>query len=462
MRRTLALLFPLTISLILLAVMPAMANSSRDLNTGQNFMTNTPRPDPIQFSTNTPSAPTTTPTPAVTATLTPTSTPTPTITPSPTPEPIGPVTYPDGINSLTGLPYPDEAAQNRRNLIVKISNYPPIVRPQHNVNAADVVFEAEAEGGVTRFAAIFRSNMPDRVGSVRSARLLDTELVVMFNALLAYSGTSEPIQNLILGSDWVIRAFSPLKGDNENAGFTRDEALVASEEIAFEHTMFLNTETLYELATARNVNVGYPARGFAFSEHPPDGGIPAVDVFIDWFGQTDARWQYDPFTGRYLRYTDSLAHFDAATGEQLWTDNLIVLEVEHNRRPDLFPPGANYESLEIALYEEGREILDDNGEPVFDDREPASGEGRAYVIREGQLYQGMWRRPDNEPGTAIQLYFGNNIPLTLKPGRSWVSIVRWLGDVEASETRPNMQATATVLAQTPTITPDPAANNPDS
>jgi predicted phosphohydrolase len=65
------------------------------------------------------------------------------------------------------MPYPDAAAKNRRNLIVKISNYPPIVRPQTGVNLADVVYEYEVEGGVTRFAAIYRSNMPSRVSSQR-------------------------------------------------------------------------------------------------------------------------------------------------------------------------------------------------------------------------------------------------------------------------------------------------------
>ena len=170
--------------------------------------TNTPRP--TGFSTNTPSVPSDTPTATFTATFTPTATATPTATftptdtptatftptdtPTPTPTPIGPFFYPEGVNPLTGQLYPNEEAVARRNLIVKISNYPPIVRPQSNVNLADVVFEVEAEGGVTRFAAIFRNNAPTHVGSVRSARLLELELVPMFNALLAYSGTSEPIQ----------------------------------------------------------------------------------------------------------------------------------------------------------------------------------------------------------------------------------------------------------------------------
>ncbi|MBZ0278808.1 MAG: DUF3048 domain-containing protein, partial [Anaerolineae bacterium] len=352
--------------------------------------------------------------------------------------------YPDGINPLTGMMYPNQAALERRNLIVKISNYPPLVRPQSGVNQADVVYEFEAEGGVTRFAAIFRSNAPDHVGSVRSARLSDTELIVMYNALLAYSGTSEPIQRLILAADWVYQTFSPLKGDGcEDVGFCR----FPREGLAFEHTLFLNTNTLWEAATRRNVNTGYRARGFAFNATPDAGGIPANDIFVDWYGQTDARWQYDPATGRYLRYTDGVAHFDAADGQQLWTDNLVIIEVPHNERPDLFPAGSNYQSLEIALWDQGR----------------------AYLIRDGHVYQGYWRRKDREPGSALQLLYGDNTPMMMKPGRSWVEVVRGFGDVAISEQMQDMVATGTAIAlsATPTLAPtagpspttDPNASN---
>lgn len=411
--------------------------------------TNTPRP--AGFATNTPSVPsdtptntstptstptaTATPTATFTPTSTPTDTPTATDTPSPTPTPIGPIYYPDNINPLTGLEYPDEAAMARRNLIVKISNYPPVVRPQSSVNLADVVYEVEAEGGVTRFAAIFRSNMPTHVGSVRSGRLLDLELVPMYNALLAYSGTSEPIQRLFMASEYVYQLFSPLKGDNcEEAGFCR----FPQPGLAFEHTLFLDTTVLYDLATRRNVNTGYKARGFAFNATPDPGGLPANDVFIDWYGQTDARWQYDPATGRYLRYTDSVAHFDANDGQQLWADNLIIIQVPHERRPDLFEPGVSYESLEIQLWDQGR----------------------AYLVRDGMFYQGYWRRQDREPGSALQIIYGNNAPIMMKPGRTWVSIVRGFGDVIISEQKPDMNATGTAVVgsatPSPTWTPGPS------
>src|SRR5690606_1532719 len=150
-----------------------------------------------------------------------------------------------------------------------------------------------------------------------------------------------------------------------------------------------------EKATARGVNTPYKPFGFAFAEQPDPAGEPATDVFVDWYGQTDARWQFDEETGRYLRYTDGLIHTDAATSEQLWTDNIIIIEVPHNRRPDLFPEGATYESLEIALWDQGP----------------------AYLVRDGVFYQGYWRRRDREPGSALQIIYGNNTPIMMKPGR---------------------------------------------
>ncbi len=445
MRKPLNILAIFLLTISILALLPS--DSQADLSALQITLpgTNTPRPtEAMDFvlNTNTPAGPTATPSDTATFTMTPTATSTPTATPtatstptntpSPTPTPNGPFFYPEGTNPLTGLPYPSEAALMRRTLIVKISNFPPVVRPQSGVNAADVVYEYEVEGGVTRFAALYRNNAPTHIGPVRSARLIDLELVPMYQAMLAYSGTSEPIQNMILSADWVFRSFSPLKGDNcEEAGFCR----FPEEGVAFEHTLFLDTTPLYERATRRGVNTGFRARGFAFSDEPSPGGQPAVDVFIDYFGQTNARWQWNAEADRWVRFTDDVPHFDAADGEQLWADNIIVIEVPHNRRPDLFPPGSNFESLEIALWDQGRALL----------------------FREGQFWQGFWRRRSRDEGDALQVIFGNNTPILMKPGRTWVNVVRGLGNVTIQDERVPVEATATTIALTATRTPVPTS-----
>ena len=338
-------------------------------------------------------------------------------------EPIGPRSYPQGINPLTGLPYPNEEAQARRNLIVKISNWPPKVRPQHGVNQADLVIEYEAEGGVTRFAAIFRNNTPEKVGSIRSARLIDIELINMYAAILAYSGTSGPIHEIYKKSNFRSLLLSPSFGDDcEIAGFCRDASLLAR---GYEHTLFGNTQKLWELATARNVNSGYRALGFTFDLQPDPGGADANDIYINWYNRTEIRWQYDEGSKRYLRYSDEIAHLDANDDSQLWADNLIMLQVAHYPRPDLFTPGSLDESYEVALW----------------------SQGQAYVMREGKLYRGYWRRFSGNRGEALSLIFGNEEPIMLKPGRSWITVMRTLDPVVISDAWVDIEATSTALAR---------------
>ena len=216
-----------------------------------NFATNTPRPalpENLNFATNTPSGPTSTPSATATATHTPTQYIYPNIHTDkytvPTPTPIGPFFYPEGINPLTGLPYPSADALARRNLLIKVSNFPPVVRPQTGINAADVVYEYEVEGGVTRFAAIYRSTAPELVGPVRSGRLMDIQLVTMYESLFAYSGASGPVQELILSQDWRFQIISPSIGDNcAEAGFCRVER----------PALHLNTRCLWNRQRCGNV-----------------------------------------------------------------------------------------------------------------------------------------------------------------------------------------------------------------
>jgi len=404
--------------------------------------TNTPRPTIPATNTPRPS-----PTPMYTATPSPTPSITPTSTPSPTPTTIGPNEYPENINPLTGLPYPSEEARNRRNLIVKVSNFPEIVRPQSGLDKADIVFEYEVEGGATRFAAIYRSQGTDFVGSIRSARLLDLELVHMFDALLAYSGSNEWIRQYILESDWKWRALSPHLGVN-CPPFCR----YPEDGKAYEHTLFGNTYQMWEVAEERQINEGLPGRGFAFSETPDPGGKPALDIFIASYNERQStRWQYNPEDGRYYRWNTNLPHVDAVTGKQLAADNIVVLAAEHIDRPDILDSETSGVVIETVLW----------------------GNGPAYVFRDGLWYEGTWWHTQGRTGLWLTYPDGER-SIHLKPGQTWVEVVRpFMWGVEVSEEKADMVATAeaiyatqtqsvalTATAIAPYITPSPVVGTP--
>lgn len=364
-----------------------------------------------------------------------TAPPTATLTPSPTPTTIGPNAYPDNINPLNGLPYPDEAARERRTLILKVSNFPEVVRPQTGLSFADLIYEYEVEGGVTRFAAFYRSQSPEVVGSIRSARLLDIELVNAYQALLGYSGSNEWLRQYILSSDWRWRALSPQIGNNCPM-FCR----IRTDSRAFEHTLFANTVAIWQEAERLGVNQGMAAFGLAFNETPDEGGEPAVDIVIDWYSErAETRWQYHSDDHKYYRWDSGLPHYDAATGEQLTADNIVIIEVWHVDRPDVYESEIGGIALEHQLW----------------------GSGTAWVFRDGLWFKGEWFRNRDRGAVYLRYLDGNKTPIMLKPGQTWFTVVRKLyqgsqnelWSVTVSNDYVDAQATAVVQSEKLTAVP---------
>ncbi|MBN1203171.1 MAG: DUF3048 domain-containing protein [Anaerolineae bacterium] len=309
---------------------------------------------------------------------------------------IGPFFFPDGYNPLTGLPVADPAALDRRPLAVKISNAPDSVRPQAGIAEADLVFEHYVEGDLTRFTAIFWSRTPPRVGSIRSARLIDLELPSMYGALFVYSGAAEPIRQRITESLFAARAYE---------GVTTGPPLYYRDPgIEVPHNLFAVPSAVWERASADGLNdppdnLG----GMAFSAAPPDGDLRAQQVTID-YGPDVVRWNYDAESGRYRRWVDDEAHTDANTGDQVTAANVVLVYAHH--QPDLSIvenewQGKKSYSLELQIWTLG----------------PAT------VFRDGQMVQGYWMRWEEEAMLSFWLDEDAEQMIPLKPGNTWFEVV---------------------------------------
>ena len=296
------------------------------------------------------------------------------------------------VNPLTGLTIGDANRLARRPLAVKISNYPPIVRPQAGLNSADLIFEHYAEGGVTRFTALFYGNDAATVGSIRSGRLIDLEIPNMYDAGFAYSGSSGPVQEFIRNSIFFDRVISP---DFGHDGFFR----VEDPNKPFEHTLFTGTDRLrFQLENrGQNVAPSYPVN-MTFSQTAP-AGTPATSIELR-YRATNAFWQYNPDSGRYTRWSDGVMHSDANTGEQVNFRNVIVLGAHHEDTLILedFVNGGSY-SVEIQVW----------------------GEGPVSIFRDGIRIDGRWVR--NDPGHMLTFYDMNGDELPLAPGNSFIQVV---------------------------------------
>ncbi|MBI3362572.1 MAG: DUF3048 domain-containing protein [Chloroflexi bacterium] len=316
---------------------------------------------------------------------------------TPTPLPsgqIGPEDYPPDVDPLTGLKVSDPALLSRRPLLIKISNFPGEVRPQSGMDSADMVFEHYTEGGITRFTALFWSKTPEVVGSVRSARLIDVELPAMYQALFAYSGSSDAVKDRIRNSDFFDRVFSPDWGDKCPL-FCR----IPRGNLSLESTEFANPKEIWDEATKRGVNDRPAIKGMVFNPEVPQGAEPGSIVRVVYSGGF-ARWDYDPKTGLYIRRQDGEPLNDRLTGRQLSAANVIVVYATHVVTPIIEDQASKRPGLEIQAW----------------------GSHDAYIFRDGQAYKGRWTRSSR--GDMLHFWYEDETtPLALKPGNTWIEFV---------------------------------------
>jgi hypothetical protein len=251
-------------------------------------------------------APTTTPEPTSTSQATaaatatePANEPTATATATLIPGMIGPYDFPANVNPLTGLVVADSAILQRRPIAVKISNLDR-VRPQSGINSADLVFEHLTEGNITRFTAIFYTHDVEKVGSIRSGRLIDLEIPIMYDAAFAYSGSVGLVRLMFRDSSFFDRIISP---DFAHGGFERIADPSKPNQPSTD-TLFTNLYTLRWILDQRDQNTPPIFQtNMAFHPDPPANGTPAESIGLDYTG-TYVFWQYNPARGRYLRWSD--------------------------------------------------------------------------------------------------------------------------------------------------------------
>ena len=363
--------------------------------------------------------------------------------PTPTAVPIyGPDDFPAGINPLTGEAA-DPALIDRMPIAAKISNFPYGVRPQSGLALADVVVEHLAEAGVTRFTAIFLQNDSPEVGSIRSARFIDTEVVPMFGAMLVTSGSSLGTMAHLRQNPWFL-------GENawrlvsEESRYVCPPLCRKTPDDA--NTLFASTEAL-RAATAPQAGGTHVAQsGFAFTENVPPGGTPVTEVLVDFSPAAHVSWRYNAQAGSYTRWQDKdssmelIAHTDAVTNAPITADNVAILFVNHQNNfvPEDFRDGGNC-GLEIQLWTIGP----------------------AKIFRDGQFYDGRWHR-DASTNWRLRLEDneGNLIPLT--PGNTWLGVVGLTADetlnAEQLHIHNRVLDTRSVCpippTETPTVTPE--------
>lgn len=245
-----------------------------------------------------------------------------------------------------------QAWEARRPLFVMIENTPDS-RPQSGLSKADLIFEAVAEGGVTRFGAVFycAAQYSDiTLAPIRSARTYFIDWASGFNLpmYVHVGGANVPGPTDALGQ---IRDYGWEGASDINQfsvgypTFVRNYDRIPGKEIATEHTMETTTEALWKVASSRGWTNQTPQRvlgrqtipaatwqsaykGFSFEA---DGTItPGTTTKITYdfwsgYGQYGVEWNYDASSDMYKRNNGGEAHTDINNDQQLASKNVVVL-----------------------------------------------------------------------------------------------------------------------------------------
>ncbi|MEM9561171.1 MAG: DUF3048 domain-containing protein [Actinomycetota bacterium] len=280
------------------------------------------------------------------------------------------------VSPFTGLPT-DRASAERPALVVKVDNHPR-ARPQTGLDQADIVFDLRAEG-ITRFAAVFQSIVPEPVGPVRSSRTSDFDLLRgLDNPLYASSGAND---HVAAG----LRELPIVELTNR----TRSEYFRDFDRPA-PHNLYVSGGDLYALAPA---DLPVPEPWFAYRRPgetvPPAATTAAGPVSIAFTGSPLVTHEWDAAIGGWRRTQDGAPHLTVA-GDQLAPENVVIFVTDYGTSP------ADPISPEVR----------------------STGSGDLVVLTDGHVILGTWERPTAEDTPTLTDVDGD--PIALTAGRTWV------------------------------------------
>lgn len=306
----------------------------------------------------------------------------------PAPEPVKtaqvkkPVEKPKPVyySTLTGTKVETEALQTAPVTGVMIENSPD-ARPQSGLKNSGVVYEAIAEGGITRFLVLYQSEKPQLIGPVRSVRLYDVEWIKPYNAGLAHvGGSAEALSEVRNGT------YRDLDQFFNGAYYWRSTDRFAP------HNVYTSFEKLDALNAARGYTsstfTGFPRKDSKASKEPTATSI-SVTISSALYNSTYA---YNATSNTYDRSQAGAPHLDREDG-QISPRVVIVMKVNE----------------QTVLQDGYREDI------------ITVGQGQASIFQDGEEIEATWRRASTSDQISFTDAEGNEIKLAR--GQTWLTAI---------------------------------------
>jgi hypothetical protein len=269
-------------------------------------------------------------------------------------------------------------------LVVKIDDT-VAARPQIGIDRADVVYIEQVEGGLTRLAALFSSEIPTRIGPIRSARISDIEILAQYGRVVfAYSGAQSrmlPVISAANLNDYGAQRQSPTI-------YTRDESRTAPTDMVLRADLLLEKVRSdgREVATSRSA-------GWIFGDLPK-GGIAITGAKLSWPATSyDLKWSSKE--ERWLISNNGVANM-SASGIQHGPTTFVIQTVE------ILPSEYGDKFGGVTPYSK------------------TVGSGTGFILRDGKYFPATWSRPDEFSGTTWRALDGSE--LAFARGQVWIAL----------------------------------------
>lgn len=295
------------------------------------------------------------------------------IAPEPLPKPV----Y---YSLLTGEKVADEAATKQAVTAIMLENSPDS-RPQSGLKQAGIVYEAIAEGGITRFLTLHQQDKPQMIGPVRSLRMYYVDWLAPYQASVAHVGGSAAALTEVRGG----------KYRDIDQFFNGSYYWRATDRYA-PHNVYTNFAKL----DALNQSKGYTESvftGFSRTDEKRSETPTATNITINFSGQWyNTKYTYDATTNQYNRFLAGQPHLDREDGA-ITPKVVVALKVNETR-----------------VMEDGyRESIQ------------TIGSGQAIIFQNGTAQEVTWHKPDRFTHINFTDAEGKDVPLIR--GQTWIAAV---------------------------------------
>jgi hypothetical protein len=273
-----------------------------------------------------------------------------------------------------------DADPNSPVLILKIDNSPD-ARPHTGLQAADLVYVEEIEGGYNRFVAVYSSNFPREVGPVRSARISDLDLIAQFGRpAFGYSGAQSRLIPELQSGDFI-----DVSGLTGPAGWVRDPNRVGPYDfMARPASLLERAADIGEVSTAKEI-------GLTFSSESMMGGWGVTNVEVK-YPATRIGFEWDSFEKGWVVLLDGEPDVDTYTKKPVVASSVVIPIVQQS--------SSNFTDKWGGVTPKQETI----------------GEGAALVLKNGEAMWARWSRPTAQDGIRVTK---DGQDVALAPGQIW-------------------------------------------